>query len=111
MLGFVIHSPAVRFDDGVIDDARVLAYGIGRPGAPFAYRLGGGLTLRGGRLTIAALQRPLRGLSGRLTMTDDALATTELSGTLGGLPVQGRGALYDLFASRRFGSACTATAT
>jgi autotransporter translocation and assembly factor TamB len=96
-LGFLIHSKAVRFDAGVIDDVAVLAYGIGKPGLPFAYRLGGGLTLRGGRLAIAALQRPLRDLGGRLTITDDALATTALSGTVGGLPLSGRGALYSLF--------------
>ncbi|MEA2663233.1 MAG: hypothetical protein QOI11_177, partial [Candidatus Eremiobacteraeota bacterium] len=96
-LGFLIHSKAVRFDDGVIDDVAVLAYGIGKPGAPFAYRLGGGLTLRDGRLAISALRRPLRGLGGRLTLTDDALATTALSGTVGGLPLSGRGALYSLF--------------
>ena len=102
VLGFLIHSKAVRFDDGVIDDVAVLAYGIGTPGAPFAYRLGGGLALRDGRLAIAALQRPLRDLNGRLTVTDDALATTGLRGTIGGLPLAGRGALYGLFGEPAF---------
>ena len=102
VLGFVIHSRAVRFDDGVIDDVGVLAYGIGKPGVAPDYRLGGGLVLRGGRLTVAALQRPLRDLAGPLTITDDALASTDLRGTLGGLPVAGRGALYGLFGEPAF---------
>jgi hypothetical protein len=101
-LGFLIHSKAVRFDDGVIDDVGVLVYGIGKPGEPFAYRLGGGLTLRGGQLAIAALKRPLRDLDGKLTITDDALATTGLTGTVGDLPVSGRGALYSLFDAPAF---------
>ncbi len=102
VLGFLVHSKAVRFDDGVIDDVAAEAYAIGKPGTAPDYRLGGSVALRGGRLTIAALQRPLRDLAGRLTITDDALATTDLHGTIGGLPLAGRGAFYGLLGSPAF---------
>ena len=102
-LGFLIHSQAVRFDDGVIDDVAVLAYGIGKPGD--AVRLPAGRradACAAGSSRSRALQRPLRDLGGRLTITDDALATTDLRGTVAGLPLAGRGALYGLFGGPAF---------
>ncbi len=98
VLGFVIHSRAVRFDDGVLAnvDARYFAL-ASRPDQDFAYRLGGGADLRGGRIAVAGLAREVRDLQAPLIVTDDTLAATSIDGTVGGAPLHGRGALYDLF--------------
>ena len=98
VLGFIIHSPAIRFDDGVIDRLDVQYFAIARRlGEDFQYRLGGSTELRGGRITVSALQRSIRDLHAQLTITDDMLATGTVDARLGGVPIQGRGAIYDLF--------------
>ena len=102
VMGFAIHSNGVRFDDGQLEgtDARVYAL-LANDAQDFAYRIGGSTTMNGGRLAIGALLRPLRDLHGPVAITDSALASTALSGTLGGVPVVGRGAIYDLFGQPR----------
>jgi hypothetical protein len=102
-LGFFIHSRAIRFDDGVIDDVGVSAYALApKAGQDFVYQVGGRFVLAGGQIAVGALQRPVRDLSGVLTITGDALSSTALAGSLAGVPLRGRGALYDLFGAPSF---------
>lgn len=101
-LGFFVHSPAVRFDDGVIDGVMASMYAIGKPGADFTYRTGATFALRGGRIAIPALLRPIRGLHATFSFSDGTLTTEALGGTMSGVPLRGRGALFDLFGVPRF---------
>ena len=98
VLGFLIHSRAIRFDDGVLTgvDARYFAL-ASRQDQDFAYRVGGRADLRDGRIAIGGLARAVRGLHAPLIVTDDMLAATSIEGTVGVTALRGRGALYDLF--------------
>jgi len=101
-LGFIVHTHAVRFDDGRIEAVNASAYALGKPGADFAYTLGGTFALRDGRIVVTALQRPLRDLQATFTLSDTSLTTAALAGSVAGVPLHGRGALFDLFAVPRF---------
>ncbi len=101
-LGFVVHSKAVRFDDGVIDDVAVSYYGLGKPQGYFTYRSGGSFRLLDGRITVPALARSVRRLQGTFVLTDGALTTGGLTGSIASVPMHGKGALYDLFGVPRF---------
>jgi TamB, inner membrane protein subunit of TAM complex len=101
-LGFVVHSKAVRFDDGVIDDVAVSYYALAKPQAVFTYRSGGSFRLVNARITVPALARSLRTLQGTFILTDGALSTNALTGSIAGVPVHGKGSLYDLFGTPRF---------
>jgi autotransporter translocation and assembly factor TamB len=96
VMGFLQHSPAVRVDDGVLHgvDIRVYAADIAAD-RPLYLRVGGAADLAGGRLTIAALRRPVRDMRGRLTLTDDGVWSTRLDATLGRIPVRARGGAFD----------------
>ncbi|GAC1595444.1 MAG: hypothetical protein NVS3B28_26670 [Candidatus Velthaea sp.] len=96
MLGFLIHSTAFHIDDGVLHDVDFKVYAVNiKRAVPFAYRLGGGALLTGGRLTTSALLRPVRDLGGRLDVVDDGLWTTHIGGRLGSAALTIRGGLYD----------------
>jgi hypothetical protein len=102
LLNFVIHAPVARFDDGVLRDVNAFAYAVDiRSGVPFDYRAGGGATLGDGVIDLGPLTKPIRGLGGRLDVYDDGVTTDRLSGTLDGIPLRMRGAVYD-FAAPRF---------
>ncbi len=97
VLGFLVHSKSIRFDDGVLSgvDARVFA--LAPQGDDFRYRLGGHADLRDGRLAVSALAHEVRNLDASFVIADDMFSSTALHATLGGIPVRGRGALYGLF--------------
>jgi translocation-and-assembly-module (TAM) inner membrane subunit TamB-like protein len=103
VLGFLIHSRAIRFDDGVLAgvDARYFAL-ASKPEQDFVYRFGGRADLRDGRIAIGGLARAVRDLHAPLIVTDDTLAATSIDGTVGGVPLRGRGALYDIFGQPSF---------
>lgn len=102
-LGFFIHANSLRFDDGVLDGVDVQYFALApKPNDEFAYRLGGHADLHGGRIAIGALAREVRDLETPLVITDDMLATTTIGATLGGVPMHGRGAIYDLFGAPSF---------
>jgi hypothetical protein len=108
-LGFFIHSKAVRFDDGVLDDVDARYYALApKPGDEFAYRLGGHADLREGRIFIGALAHPMRGVTAPLLITDEMLAANTIDGTLNGIAVHGRGAMFDLFSAPAFRMALAA---
>ena len=94
--GFLVHSKALRVDDGVLDgiDGKVYAVGIALD-RPFTYRFGGGGTLAGGQLSVGALALPVRDLHGRLNLVDDGIWTTDLAGMLAGVALHARGGIYD----------------
>ena len=97
-LGYLIHASSVRFDDGVLDDVDAQYFALApKAGMEFAYRLGGHADLHGGRIAVGALAREVRDLDARLVITDDMLASKGIDATLAGIPVHGRGAIYDLF--------------
>ncbi|HEV3088914.1 MAG TPA: translocation/assembly module TamB domain-containing protein [Candidatus Elarobacter sp.] len=110
-LGFFIHSKAVRFDDGVLDnvDARYFALAP-KAGDEFSYRLGGSATLRDGRLAVGGLQREVRSLRAPLLIVDDMIAANSIDGAIGAVPMRGRGAIYDLFGTPMFRMAFSADA-
>jgi hypothetical protein len=98
VLGFFIHSKVVRFDAGSIENADLLAYGFSAgPGQPIAYRFGGSAQFAGGQIAVAALQKPIRDLRCAIVVSDDTFATTDLTGSIAGIPLSGRGAFYSLF--------------
>jgi hypothetical protein len=101
-LGFIVHARSVRFDDGVLDDVSASYYALAKPGSDFAYSSGGAFHLRGGRVSIPALARSIRDLDGGFVLADDALATEALTGTVAGVPMHGKGALFDLLGVPRF---------
>jgi hypothetical protein len=102
-LGFFIHSKTVRFDAGELDDVDLLAYGINvRAEQPFSYRLGGSARFADGQIAVGALQKPIRSLRCSVTVTDDTFSTTDLTGTIAGVPLSGRGAFYGLFTDPAF---------
>jgi autotransporter translocation and assembly factor TamB len=97
-LGYFIHAKAIRFDDGVLDDVDAQYFALApKAGMDFAYRLGGHADLHGGRIAVGALAHQVRDLEAKLVITDDMLATKAIDATLTGVPVHGRGAIYDLF--------------
>jgi TamB, inner membrane protein subunit of TAM complex len=108
-LGFFIHSNAIRFDDGVLDDVDARYYALApHAGDEFAYRLGGHASLRQGRIHVGALAHEMRDVSAPLVITDEMLASTAIGGTLNGIPVRGRGAMFDLFSAPAFRMALAA---
>jgi hypothetical protein len=108
-LGFFIHSKAIRFDDGVLDDVDARYYALApKPGDEFAYRLGGHADLRAGRIFVGALAHEMRDVTAPLVITDEMLAATAIGGTLNGIPVHGRGAMFDLFSAPAFRMALAA---
>jgi autotransporter translocation and assembly factor TamB len=101
-LGFFVHSPAVRFDDGVIDGVNVILYALApHPGDEMQYSAGGGLTLNGGRIAVSALASPIRDLQGHVGIAGDTLTADTLAGSVAGLRLQGRGAFYDIARNAR----------
>lgn len=101
-LSFIVHTRAVRFDDGRIDAVNASAFALAKPGADFTYTLGGTFVLRDGRIDVTALRRPLRDLQATFTLCDTSLTTPALAGSVAGVPLHGRGALFDLFSVPRF---------
>ncbi len=102
-LGFLVHSKAVRFDDGVLESVDARYYALApQENSEFAYRIGGSAHLRGGRIAVGALAHAVRDLDAPLIVTDDMLAAPAIGGTLNGIPVHGRGAIYDLFEAPEF---------
>jgi len=101
-LGFIVHTHAVRFDDGRIDAVNASAFALAVPGADFTYTLGGTFVLREGRMVVSVLRRPLRDLQATFTLSDTSLTTPAFAGSVAGVPLHGRGALFDLFAVPRF---------
>ena len=110
-LGFLVHSRAIRFDDGVLEgvDARYFALAP-QAGTEFAYRIGGSANLRGGRIAVGALAHAVRNLDAPLVITDDMLAAPSIAGTVNGIAMRGRGAIYDLFGTPEFRLAFAADA-
>jgi len=97
-LGYFIHTSAIRFDDGVLDDVDAQYFALApKAGMDFAYRLGGHADLHGGRIAVGALAHEVRDLEARFVITDDMLATKSITATVAGVPARGRGAIYDLF--------------
>ncbi len=102
-LAYFIHTHAVRFDDGVVANVDASAYALAQPGFGFGpVTLAGTFALRGGQIKVPALVRPLRDLDAPFTLGDGTLSTPALTGTVGGMPVHGHGALFDLFGVPRF---------
>ncbi|HYZ15651.1 MAG TPA: translocation/assembly module TamB domain-containing protein, partial [Candidatus Acidoferrum sp.] len=98
VLGFFIHSPSMRFDDGVLDDVDVNIFALQpHAGDAMTYQLGGSLTLRGGRIAVSAIAKPIRDLQAHLHIAGGAIATNDLRGSVSGMPLIGRGAFYDVF--------------
>ena len=110
-LGFLVHSKSIRFDDGVLEGVDARYYALApKEGSEFVYRLGGAATLRDGRIAVGALAHAVRSLDAPLIVTEDMLAATSIDATLNGIPVHGRGAIYDLFGSPEFRLAFAANA-
>lgn len=108
-IGYVQHSRAVRVDDGLLTgfQMQLFALNLGLDGPP-ALHLGAGARLVDGRVAFAALQRPVRGLHGALTLLDDSVTTRSLGGTLAGVPLVARGGAYNRAAPElRVGLAAT----
>jgi hypothetical protein len=96
-LGFFLHSNAVRFDDGVLDGLDVMLYALApKTGDPMQYTVGGGMTLRDGRVAVSALASPIRDLHGHIGIVDDTLTLDSLAGSVAGLPLHGHGAFYGI---------------
>jgi hypothetical protein len=107
-LAYFIHTHSVRFDDGVVAGVDASAYAMANPGFAFGpITLAGTFALQGGRIKVPALARPLRDLAASFTLGDGTLSTPLLTGTVGGMPVHGHGALFDLFGVPRFRMAVT----
>lgn len=102
LLAFLVHTHAVRFDDGVLESVDTTAFALGKPDAEFTYTLGGAFDLRDGQIEVPALQHPIRGLGGTFVLSDTSLTTMTLRGSMAGMPLHGRGALFDLFSVPRF---------
>ena len=97
VLGFLLHSKAIRFDDGVLDNVDARYYALApRAGDEFVYQIGGGADLRGGRLAVGGIAREVRDLRAPLLIAGDMLAANAIDGTLGAVPIHGRGAIYGL---------------
>ena len=102
MLDFLIHSPVARFDDGVLDDVKIVAYGFGlAPNAPLVLQLGGGGNLDAARIGVQVLQKPIRDVRGHIDLFGDGVTTQRLDGDVAGIPLHVRGGIYD-FAKLRF---------
>ncbi|HEX3467081.1 MAG TPA: translocation/assembly module TamB domain-containing protein [Candidatus Elarobacter sp.] len=97
VLGFLVHSKTLRFDDGLLRDVDARVYALTPKGDDFDYTLGGHADLRDGRLTVSALAHSVRDLNATFMIAGDTFSTTALHATLGGIPVRGRGAMYDVF--------------
>jgi hypothetical protein len=102
IVNWLIHAPVARFDDGTVDHVNVLAYALGAStSASPALQLGGGADLVGARIHVAALDRPIAGVSGHLDLFGDGVTTRGLRGTVAGIPLRVQGGVYD-FAHLQF---------
>ena len=102
VLDFLIHAPVARFDDGVVDHVNIIAYALGfGPHVPFALQLGGGADLRGARIHVQALDRPIDDVGGHIDLFGDGVTTRGLTGSTAGVPLRVRGGIYD-FARLQF---------
>ena len=96
MLNFLVHAKIARFDDGVMRNVDVRAYALNiSAGKPFAYRLGGGGALDGAQITLEPLAKPVRDLHGPVDLFDDGVTSSDLRGTVAGVPLRIRGGIYD----------------
>jgi len=96
VLGFLLHAPVARFDDGMLHDVDVMAYAPDVVAdTPIAYHLGGGAQLSGARLAVGVLAKPLRDLRGRVVLSDDGVTTPRIDGSLAGIPLRAQGGLFD----------------
>ncbi len=96
MLGFVLHAPVARFDDGMLHDVDVMAYAPDVVAEkPIDYHLGGGARFSDGRLAVGVLAKPLRDLRGRVVLSDDGVTTPRIDGALAGDPQRAQGGMFD----------------
>ncbi|MBV8579124.1 MAG: translocation/assembly module TamB domain-containing protein [Candidatus Eremiobacteraeota bacterium] len=102
-LGFFLHTKAIRFDDGLLDDVDLRYYALApKAGQDFVFRLGGHAQLQDGRITVGALAKPVRDLRAPITIAGDLVAAKPVEATVAGIPVRGGGAMYDLFGNPAF---------
>ncbi len=103
LLDFLVHTPAVRFADGLLDDVDVDAYALApKANDTFDYTLGGSASLRDGRLVVGALAKPVRDLRGPVVIAGDTIAVPAIAADAAGIPIHGRGALFSLFTQPAF---------
>ena len=111
VLGFVLHAPVARFDDGMLHDVDVMVYAPDVVAdTPIVYHLGGGAGFTGGRLAVGVLARPIRDLRGRVVLSDDGVTTPRIDGSLAGVPLRAQGGMFD-FRYRNSASASVPTPT
>jgi hypothetical protein len=92
LLNYLVDAPAAEFFSGEARDLDIQAYGFDGTG----YHVAGGATLAGGAMRVPGLVRTLRGLSGRVGVSDSAVSARALQATIGDIPATVAGGVYDL---------------
>lgn len=96
LVDYVANNRAVRVTSGELDGLNVRLFAFGGSGATAQMHAEGGVTLRHGRIEIAGFGKPLAGLHGRFDVTDDAVTTPGIIGSVGNLAAHVSGGIYDL---------------
>lgn len=95
-VNFLVDSPALRVDAGMLRRADVRYYGLPDASNKLQPHLAANATLNDGRISIQGLAVPVEGLSGVFDAYDNGLLTQHLTANLAGTPATVSGGIYDL---------------
>jgi autotransporter translocation and assembly factor TamB len=96
IVDYAVNNAAIRMENGEIDDFEVRAFAIAPRSTPMHPHFAGGMELRNGAAHVAGLSKPLHDLHGTFDVTDNAITTDGIFGTLGPLATKLSGGLYGL---------------
>lgn len=93
---YVINSPAAHILAGTARDFHATIYGLGfGPNDPIPYHVNAVTQMNDGQLYIRGLAKPLDGIRGTLQIFDGGLSARRLDASIGGIPVNVAGGIFD----------------
>lgn len=93
---FVINSPSLRLDSGMLEAVDARYFALGRPGGTLTPHIAAGATLTGASLSVAGLSQPVTGVRGPLDVYENGLLTPGLTANVGGAAARVSGGIYDV---------------
>lgn len=96
LLNDAVGSSALHVNSASLAGLDVRVFGIAPQGGTMHPHVAGSVRLENGNVRLAALTQPITGLHGTLDITESAITTTGLRGTLGGIAANLKGGVYDL---------------
>jgi hypothetical protein len=96
LVDYVANNRAVRVRSGELDGFDVHLFAFGGSGTAAHFHATGSVRLEDGLIDVAGFAKPLAGLHGRFDVTDDAVTTPSITGSIGRPVARVSGGIYDL---------------